>query len=94
MDLSKSISMAAALLLAACSQENIVGEPADPEMSDQTCRVSFVPSFMEISQGDIASWRPSRGELLSDLATTLSYWDYLDGECLQSDTLTLPLPSA
>ena len=92
MDLSKSICMTAALLLAACSQENIVGEPDDPEMSDQTCRVSFVPSFMEISQGDIASWQPSRAESLSDLATTLSYWDYLDGDCLQSDTLTLPSP--
>ena len=80
MNLSKSICMAAILIMAACSKENIV-RPTDMEQtSEKTCRVSFLPVFMEIGQGDINQWNNSRAGTLAELATTLSYWDYMDGE--------------
>lgn len=92
MNLSKSICMAAILIMAACSKENIV-RPTDMEQtSEKTCRVSFLPVFMEIGQGDINQWNNSRAGTLAELATTLSYWDYMDGEQMQADTVSLPSP--
>lgn len=92
MNLSKSICMAAILIMAACSKENIA-RPADMEQtSEKTCRVSFLPVFMEIGQGDINQWNNSRAGTLAELATTLSYWDYMDGEQMQADTVSLPSP--
>lgn len=92
MDLSKSICMAAVLLLAACSEENIISKTDVEETSEETCRVSFLPVFMEIGQGDIHQWDQSRSGTLAELATTLSYWDYMGDERMQADTVSLPSP--
>lgn len=92
MNLSKSICIVAALIMAACSKESIIQETKLNQISEKTCRVSFSPMFMEIAQGDINQWHQSRGSTFNDLATTLSYWDYMDGQRLQADTISLPSP--
>lgn len=92
MNLSKSICMAAVLLLAACSEGNIIPKTDVEETSEETCRVSFLPVLMEIGQGDINQWNHSRAGTLGELASTLSYWDYMDGERMQADTVSLPSP--
>lgn len=92
MNLSKSICIVAALIMAACSKESIIQETKLNQISEKTCRVSFSTMFMEIAQGDINQWHQSRGSTFNDLATTLSYWDYMDGQRLQADTISLPSP--
>lgn len=92
MNLSKSICIVAALIMAACSKESIIQETKLNPTSEKTCRVSFSPMFMEIAQGDINQWHQSRGGAFNDLVTTLSYWDYMDGQRLQADTISLPSP--
>ena len=76
-------------LCCSCTQESLIEEnPVKENTEVRSCLVSFVPSMMEITQGEISGWRSSRTDPLSELATTLSYWDYLDGERIQSDTLS------
>lgn len=92
MNLLKSICMAATLFLAACSKENIVQQTELKQSTEKTCRVSFLPGFIDIGQEEINQWDKSRSGILEELATTLSYWDYMDGQRIQADTLSIFSP--
>lgn len=86
----------AACMVASCTKqeisENSVAEP-ELEVTHQEKSISFSPYFLEVSYGgigDIANWSRSavsRGQALSKLATTLSYWDYIGDELIQKNTI-------
>lgn len=51
-----------------------------------TRTLSFHPQFVEFSGVGITDWQASRSGSLSELTTTLSYWDYIGGFCQGENT--------
>ena len=92
----------AASVCASCAHTELTEE--DSASGQQTTKgfktISFSPFFLEVTEGsfgDIANWRSSgaassRAGSLSELATTLSYWDYMDGDLIQESTTETSSP--
>lgn len=83
----QSVCLGALLSLSACTPSVIVEEAESVSEPVQTRIIDFLPQLVELS-GSIADWQPSRSDSLSELATTLSYWDYMDGLCHSKKTQT------
>lgn len=93
----KTYSIGCLMLMAACvcgscaHTEIPEGNAPSSQNESEKCReICFSPFFLEVT-GGIADWKPagrtaSRGETLSSLATTLSYWDCVDNKLIQSNT--------
>ena len=96
------LSLMAACVCASCAHTELPEE--DNVSGQQTSQgfktISFSPFFLEVTEGsfgDIANWRSagaaaSRAGSLSELATTLSYWDYVGVELIQSNTIETSAP--
>lgn len=86
-----ALAMAA---MTACQHSEIPSENKEENQSaaQGECRVSFSPFVFTLEQGNINAWQKSRAGALEELATTLSYWDYMEGEELAKNTVTLPSP--
>lgn len=87
----------AACVCASCAYTEIPKDEklSNQEQSENYREISFSPFFLEVTEdssfGSISQWKTagravSRAETLPELATTLSYWDYLDNKLMHTDT--------
>lgn len=91
------LALMAACVCPSCSRTEI---SADIESTKQEKAISFSPFFLEVTHGgigDIANWKTSRTAAsrtgtLAELATTLSYWDYIGDELIQKNTVETSAP--
>lgn len=92
------LALIAAGVSPSCSRTEV---PINIESTNQEKTISFSPFFLEVTEGgsfgDIANWKTnrtaaSRAGTLAELATTLSYWDYIGDELIQKNTVETSAP--